>query len=83
MTDRSLAIWGLLTGIVGIVLAVIGLWFAVIVSPWGTRNDYFCFEHQSGKSCYYTRANCETEQQRSPYKVTRECEHEEGPFPSN
>jgi hypothetical protein len=80
MSDRAIGIWGFILGLVGFVLALVSLWFSVVASPWGTRNDYFCYRTEWGVSCYYTRANCETEQQREKAKVIRECEREEAPF---
>jgi hypothetical protein len=80
MSDRALAIWGIAIGVVGVGLAVLGLWLAVFSSPWGTRNDQFCYQMEFGVSCFYTRANCEDEQRRAPMKITRECEREENPF---
>lgn len=80
VSDRALAIWGFIFGLIGLGIGGFSIWFGFIASPWGTRNDYFCYEVEGGKSCYYTRANCETEQRRGPLKVIRECEREEKPF---
>jgi hypothetical protein len=80
MSDRSLAIWGIGIGIVGLVMAVFSVWFSFIAPPWGTKNDHFCYRIEAGVSCFLTRANCDARAKMEPMKITRQCERDENPF---
>ena len=60
MSDRAIALWGLVLGAIGTIVAVAALWVAWIVSPWQTRNDVFCYRtSETTLKCAYTRADCE------------------------
>jgi hypothetical protein len=76
VSDRSLAKLGFFFGVVGLVVAAISLWFSFMVSPWGSRNDQFCYRVEFGISCYSTLANCEDKERREQSEIIRGCERE-------
>jgi hypothetical protein len=66
--DRILAIGGVLVGIGG-------LYAAFLFSPYGTKNDQFCYflDQNLGYSCFYTRSDCLNSQEKETLAIKTEC----------
>jgi hypothetical protein len=80
--DRTIGIVGLVVGGVGLVVGAVGLWFAYLASPWGTRNDQFCYRLRFVELNEYsillpTQPFAERVE-RECYYTRAECEQERG-----
>jgi hypothetical protein len=66
MTDRQLAICGVILGAVALILAAVSFW-STVISPGDPPNQIYCYqqERDAPETCFSNRRDCDEARERS------------------